>query len=205
MSHSGADSVDASEAVAFFREVQAIERDLPVPVAHETHRRRVFYNPWTTRMLLEQFTPLKLCCDFSHWVTVAERIDWDDADPSILTLCAARCIHVHARVGYAEGPQVPDPSAPEYANELDPHERWWDTILQAQASAGEETLTMTPEFGPPMYLHTIPHTNVPVANLALIVRWMAARLQQRYGRQKDMIEGESSDTAGVSCGSLEDQ
>ncbi|HEV2294790.1 MAG TPA: hypothetical protein VGR35_13125 [Tepidisphaeraceae bacterium] len=123
VSHSRADSFDAHEAISFFREVQAIERDLPVQVAHETP------TP-PTRTILEKFALLKRCCDFS--------------------------------------------------NELDAHERWWDKIWHAQSSAGRGTLTMTPEFGPPMYLHTIPHENAPVADLALVVRWMASRLRQRY-------------------------
>lgn len=29
-------------------------------------------------------------------------------------LAARRTVHIHGRVGYAEGPQVPHPAAPEY-------------------------------------------------------------------------------------------
>jgi sugar phosphate isomerase/epimerase len=180
--HGGSDAWSFEQAESFYREVVAIERTSRLPCAHETHRGRVFFNPWTTRRLLEKFETLKLCCDFSHWVCVAERTNWDDADGSILRLCADRCIHLHARIGYAEGPQVPDPSAPEYESDLAAHEKWWDAIWSAQRSRGTAESTLTPEFGPPGYLHTLPHTNVPVADLWKICKWMADRQAARFVR-----------------------
>jgi site-specific recombinase XerD len=38
---------------------------------------------------------------------VAERMLHTETE--IIRQCADRCIHIHARVGYEEGPQVPDP------------------------------------------------------------------------------------------------
>lgn len=180
--HGGSDAWTTDESETFFREVLDIERSSKLPVAHETHRGRILFNPWVTRHLLEKFDALKLCCDFSHWVCVAERTGWDRADGSIVKLCAERCIHVHARVGYPEGPQVPDPSAPEYAGELAAHEAWWNAIWASQRSRGLEFSTVTPEFGPPGYLHTLPHTNVPVADLAKVCKWMADRVAARFGK-----------------------
>jgi hypothetical protein len=179
--HGGKDAFSASEAQTFYAEVLNIERDLGLPVAHETHRGRIMYSPWTTRPLLEEFADLKLCVDFSHWVCVAERLDWDDAAGTILKRCAEHTLHVHSRVGYAEGPQVPDPSAPEYANELAAHERWWQTVWQTQAAAGRAEMTVTPEFGPPGYLHTLPHTNAPVADLSKVVEFMRGRVAAKFG------------------------
>ena len=176
----GSDTWNPGDAESFYREALAIEASVKLPVAHETHRGRVFFNPWITRSLLEKFPPLRLCCDFSHWVCVAERLGWDDPAGTILKICASRCIHIHARVGYPEGPQVPDPSAPEYANELAEHERWWEVIWSAQRDRGCRFSTFTPEFGPPGYLHTLPHTNVPVADLWTICKWMADRLARRF-------------------------
>ena len=43
-------------------------------MAHETHRGRILFNPWITCRLLDRFEHLKLCCDFSHWVCVSERL-----------------------------------------------------------------------------------------------------------------------------------
>ena len=86
------------------------------------------------------------------------------------------------RVGYAEGPQVPDPSAPEYAPHLAAHEAWWEQIWQSQKQRGFTHSTLTPEFGPPPYLQTLPHTNVPVADLTVVCDWMAQRQRERFTR-----------------------
>jgi hypothetical protein len=147
-------------------------------VAHETHRGRALYNPWITRRLLRHFAPLRLCCDFSHWVCVCERLV--DTEIDILRECAARCIHLHARVGYEEGPQVPDPRAPEYQRHLEAHERWWQLIWEAQAAAGHLRSTLTPEYGPPDYLHTLPYSKMPVANLWEVCDWQAQRSAARF-------------------------
>lgn len=146
-------------------------------MAHETHRGRTFYNPWTTARVLEGVDGLQLCCDLSHWVCVCERLLDDEG---ILRLCAQRCLHIHARVGYEEGPQVPDPAAPEYRPHLEAHERWWDMMWDQQEKRGMAATTLTPEFGPPAYLHTLPHTNVPVADLWAVCNWQAARQKQRF-------------------------
>lgn len=178
VAHSGSDAWSIDEAVEFFGRSTEYERTLPIPIAHETHRGRSLFNPWATRDLLTQLPAIRLCCDYSHWVCVAERL-LDDCGP-ILELAARHCIHLHARVGYEQGPQVPDPSAPEYARHLEAHERWWRLIADAHAAAGRQEMTVVPEFGPPGYLHTLPHTNVPVADLDRVVEWMSARLRATF-------------------------
>jgi sugar phosphate isomerase/epimerase len=173
--HSGSDAWPVAKAVEFLGRVNEYEQGLPVAVGHETHRGRILFNPWVTRDLLRQLPNLKLVIDFSHFVCVAERLNWDDG--GIVDLCAQRCVHLHARVGYEEGPQVPDPSAAEYAGHLAKHVEWWKVVWNARKRMGDASLSVTPEFGPPGYLHTLPHTNVPVADLAKIVEWMSARLR----------------------------
>ncbi|HLL89870.1 MAG TPA: sugar phosphate isomerase/epimerase [Tepidisphaeraceae bacterium] len=176
--HSGADAWPLADGVAYFDEVTAIEKSVGLPVGHETHRGRLLFNPWQARDLLERVPALNLCCDFSHWVCIAERL-LPDCGP-ILDLAASRCVHLHARVGYEQGPQVPDPSAPEYAAHLAAHEKWWDAIWSSQRARGVRTSTLTPEFGPPGYLHTLPHTNVPVADLWQVCQWVADRQAKRF-------------------------
>lgn len=174
---SGRDDWSLAEAIAFYQAASIAERSLPIPVAHELHRGRTFFNPWITRDVLQQTPAIRLCADYSHWVCVAERL-FDEGDPvmsPILALCAMRAIHVHTRVGYEEGPQVPDPSAPEYARHLAAHERWWKQIFDTQRSLRRSSLSATPEYGPPNYLHTLPHSNQPVAELDRIVDWSAKR------------------------------
>ena len=176
--HSGRDAWTESEASQFFEQALAIEKSSGVAVAHETHRGRILFNPWITSRLLERFEPLKLCCDFSHWVCVGERLIDDQFE--IIRQCATRCLHLHARVGYEQGPQVPDPRAPEYAVHLAAHERWWQLIWDAQKKRGDKSSMLTPEFGPPAYLHTLPFTNVPVSDLWEICHWQARRQAENF-------------------------
>jgi len=171
--HSGCDAWSEAASARFFEPALVIEAAAGVPVAHETHRGRMLFNPWITSRLLEHFPSLHLCCDFSHWVCVAERL-LDDAEPA-LRLATERCRHLHARIGYEQGPQVPDPRAPEYAPHLAAHERWWRRIWDAQEARGEAVTTLTPEFGPPGYLHTLPFTQAPVSDLWDICNWQAQR------------------------------
>ncbi len=44
---------------------------------------------------------------------------------------------------------------------------------------------MTPEFGPDGYLHQLPFTAQPVADLAEINTWMAGRQRARFRREME--------------------
>ena len=179
--HGGRDAWTAGESQQFYAAVLAAERETPVAVAHETHRGRILYNPWITRDLLRHFPDLKLSCDLSHWVCVCERLLTSEHE--IIALAADRCLHLHARVGYEEGPQVPDPRALEFAPHLAAHEAWWDMIWDSQAARGLTVTTLTPEFGPPPYQHTLPTSGTPVGDLAEICDWQAVRQAQRFANR----------------------
>ena len=174
----GCDAWGINQSVDFFAAASQMTNELGVTASFETHRSRSFFNPWQTRDVLNQLPALKLTCDYSHWCVVCERLI--DTEPEILTLCAARAHHVHARVGYDQGPQVPHPAAPLYHEALAAHERWWSQIWASQRARDYETTTMTPEFGPDGYLQSHPFTAEPVAELADINRWMARRQRQRF-------------------------
>ena len=176
--HSGYDNWSPAEAEDFYGQALELEQQIGVPISHETHRLRYFATPWQTRHILQQFPALRVTCDFSHWVCVCERLLPDLADT--IALAARHCHHLHARVGFEEGPQVPDPAAPEYATHLHAHESWWDQVWQSQQARGMADSWLTPEFGPPPYLHTMPHTQVPVADLADVCDWMARRQAGRF-------------------------
>jgi sugar phosphate isomerase/epimerase len=176
--HSGVDAFSAADANAYFGEVLAIEQSVGLPVAHETHRGRLLFSPWQARDLLEAHPAIKLCADFSHWVCVAERLLTGCEE--IIALAASRTLHIHARVGFEEGPQVTDPRAPEWEGHVKAHEAWWDQIWDAQEKNGTEISTLTTEFGPPGYIHTLPYTRQPVANLWDICKWMADRQSARF-------------------------
>jgi sugar phosphate isomerase/epimerase len=174
----GCDAWSAEQSIDFFGQAMAITGELGIPASFETHRSRSLFNPWITRDILTQIPTLKLTCDFSHWCVVCERLI--DTEPDVLALCAEHAHHVHARVGYDQGPQVPHPAAPEYRAALEAHERWWTQIWQSQLARGVSIATMTPEFGPDGYLHCAPFTGAPVADLSQINAWIGARQKQRF-------------------------
>jgi hypothetical protein len=117
---------------------------------------------------------------------VCERLPDDE---SALALAISRARHVHARVGYAQGPQVPDPRAPEYEAELLAHEGWWRRIARAAAERGQALLTITPEFGPDGYLQQAPFSRRPVAELGELNRWMARRQRSNLGELLSTLNG----------------
>jgi len=182
----GCDAWPVTKSVDFFGKAMDMANELGVIMSFETHRSRSFFNPWVTRDILAQLPDLKLTCDFSHWCVVCERLI--DTEPEIISLCASRAHHVHARVGYDQGPQVPHPAAPEYQEALEAHERWWSQIWQAQSARGLEFSTMTPEFGPDGYLHCEPYTRKPCADLKEINYWMAKRERQQFSHWQRVKE-----------------
>jgi sugar phosphate isomerase/epimerase len=177
----GSDAWPLAEAVEFFGAATDAARVLGVSVTFETHRSRPTFNPWSTAELLRQLPELRLTCDFSHWCSVCERLVLDE-EPALLALCAARARHVHGRVGYDQGAQVPHPAAPEYRHAREAHERWWRAIADARLAAGERLMTITPEYGPDGYLHQLPFTGAPVASLDEINHWAARRLRELLAR-----------------------
>lgn len=183
-SHSGCDSWSLEQSLEFFRECLKIEQESGISVCHETHRQRVFYNPWITRDVLKALPDLKVTADLSHFSVVCERV-FDDGEldpewPECLDVIASRCKLIHARVGYAEGPQVCDPAAPEYKSELATYEKWWQAIWARQAELGAESMFVEPEHGPAPYLHTLPYTNVPVTDLWEVNSFIARRVKAKF-------------------------
>lgn len=155
----------------FFADAMALAESFGLEISFETHRGRSLFNPWTTRRLAEALPGLRLTVDFSHWCVVCERLM--DSERDVIEAIAPQVRHVHARVGYEQGPQVPHPAAPEYAHALSAHQGWWEIVWTAMATRGDAVATLTPEFGPDGYLHHLPFTRVPVADLREINRWMA--------------------------------
>lgn len=178
ISHSARDCMSEERQLQFFRHAVETEKHYGIPVGHETHRHRAMFTPWTTARLLQAIPDLKLTADFSHWCCVCESLLEDQQEN--LQIAFERTIHIHARVGYAQGPQVPHPDAPEYKRELETHEMWWENILNSRRNRGYTSTTITPEFGPPGYMHTIPFSNEPVSNLWDVCLTMAKRLRNKF-------------------------
>jgi hypothetical protein len=176
--HSARDRFSTDDQFRFYEAAANVESKVSLQVNHETHRGRAMYAPWSTAAILKRFPSLRLCSDFSHWCCVCESLLSDQKED--LDLAISRTRHIHARVGYEEGPQVTDPAAPEYKRQLDRHLEWWDAMAAVQSKAGVEMVTVTPEFGPPGYQHTLPYTQQPLTDLWQICLWTADLLRKRY-------------------------
>jgi len=163
-SHSCKDYFTRDMAVSFFE--TALEY-FP-QVMHETHRKRYLHSPWVARDFVPHFPELRLVADLSHWTCVAET-DTNDLDlTKVIEDLAPQFYHIHCRVGYDHGPQVPDPRAPEWLPYMEGHERWWDAIWRAQSKRGQKVSTMMAEHGPPNYQPTLPYSREPVVHFYLL-------------------------------------
>jgi sugar phosphate isomerase/epimerase len=155
-SHTGRDIFTFAENVSLFRHATRRSDEAGVPVVHETHRFRPTYSAPETRRYLEEVPELMLNADLSHWMVVHESDLVDQQETIDLVLERSR--HIHARVGFEEGPQVNDPREPEWAAHVARHIELWQGIADVCRRAGVERLSVTPEFGPPPYAPTAPGT-----------------------------------------------
>lgn len=181
-SMAGCDAWPEERSIAFFRRGMELAEAAEQVLCYETHRSRSLFNPWTTQRIVEAIPEIRLTADFSHWCVVCERLV--DTELDVIEYIAGNIHHVHARVGYDQGPQVPHPAAPEYADALAAHQHWWEIIWRAQQKREYRMTTMTPEFGPDGYLHLMPFTMEPVADLREINNWM---MQAERGHFNEFI------------------
>ncbi|MEI6829833.1 MAG: sugar phosphate isomerase/epimerase [Synechococcaceae cyanobacterium ELA445] len=173
----GSDSWSWPVQQKFWATVLELVERCGLPVSFETHRSRSLGNPWSIASFLEAFPSLRLTADLSHWCVVSERLMTPDLAP--IQAMADRVDHIHARVGWAQGPQVSHPFAPEHQQALVAHGACWALFAERQRQQGRGLLTFTPEFGPDGYLPTLPFTNQPVADLDAINEAMANWLRQQ--------------------------
>lgn len=176
----GNDRWALSEQVDFLARAAELAAACGLKVCFEIHRGRSLYSPWVTLDVIRQVPELRFTSDISHWLVTCERLLDDPADD--LSAFIERVDHIQARVGYDQGPQVPHPGAPEYAEVLAFHQRHWESIWSSQEKRGLQTTTLTPEFGPDGYLHHLPFTDVPVADLWQLNQWMARCERQHFHR-----------------------
>ena len=176
----GCDAWREEESIEFFSAAMELAETSGITVSFETHRSRSLFNPWVTQRIVEQLPDILLTVDFSHWCVVCERLM--DTELDVIHAIADNVFHIHSRVGYEQGPQVPDPRAPEYTYALRAHQNWWQIIWQSQLKRQFKVTTMTPEFGPDGYLHESPFSQLPVANLWELNQWMAIEEKKHYAR-----------------------
>ncbi|MHA6482445.1 sugar phosphate isomerase/epimerase family protein [Paenibacillus sp. strain BS8-2] len=178
VAHSAKDSMSEDDQDRFYEQALLVEQKSNIPIGHETHRGRAMFTPWTTYRLLRKFPELRITADFSHWVNVCES-HLEDQEEAI-ALAIDRTIHIHGRVGYPEGPQIPHPASPYYQAELRLFLNWWQNIFRKQKESGRVNASFTAEFGPPGYMHTDPFTNNPIADLWEVNEWLTDWMKQKF-------------------------
>lgn len=174
----GCDAWPEKTSIEFFTRAMELADHYNLQISFETHRSRSLFNPWITQRIVEQLPDILLTVDFSHWCVVCERLM--DTELDVIHAIADNVQHIHARIGYEQGPQVPDPRAPEYKYALNAHQRWWELIWESQIRRGYTSTTMTPEFGPDGYLHEMPFSKEPVADLWKLNMWMATEEKSHF-------------------------
>jgi len=177
-SHTGKDYFSLEQNLQLIDVAQEFSEKTGITVAHETHRGRVGYCPQMINEIFVSRKDFSITADFSHWVCVTESMLQNFSE--ILDEAINRTKHIHARVGFEEGPQVPDPRGPEWKYALDNFLKWWDRIIQVNAKADCKILPITTEFGPQPYMPSIPFTNKPIANHFEINCFMKDLLNDRY-------------------------
>ena len=177
-SQSGKDFFSFAHNKAILERAAAIAEETGVKIIHETHRGRFSFSTTVTLSFLEALPGLRLTADFSHWCNVAESFLQDQ--PEAMRAAVARADHIHARVGFPQGPQVNDPRAPEWTEALDHHLAWWDAIVAEHRRRKSDALTITPEFGPAPYMPAMPYSREPLSNQWEINLYMKDLLGTRY-------------------------
>lgn len=175
--HSGKDYFSFDDNKKFIEYTNALAKETGILICHETHRGRMLYSAPITKEFINKYPELKLTLDISHWCNVHESLLEDQ--PETIDLALQRTEHIHARIGYAEGPQVNDPRAPEWDYAVKQHFGWWDKVVERKKKAGEP-ITFLTEFGPPLYMPTLPHTLQPVSDQWAINVHMLQLLRKRY-------------------------
>ncbi len=119
----GCDAWSETQSIEFFEAVLRLKERNSLLLSIETHRSRPTFNPWSTLRIAEALPEMKFTADISHWCVVCERLM--DSEMETLSKLIPQIHHLHARVGYDQGPQVPDPRAPEYLPALNSHLNYW--------------------------------------------------------------------------------
>ena len=110
-SHTGSDFYTFEQNMSFISEANKLSKSYNIPIYHETHRGRFSYSLPETIKYIEK-NEIDLTLDVSHWMVVHESLLKKQNE--LLKMVIDNTNHIHARVGFEEGPQVNDPKAPEW-------------------------------------------------------------------------------------------
>jgi sugar phosphate isomerase/epimerase len=177
-SHSGRDYFTLEQQLKVIDVAENFGAKNNIRIAHETHRGRIGFGPVNSRELFKLRPNMKITADLSHWVCVTESFlenFVEEVDEAV-----KRTEHIHARVGFIEGPQVPDPRSPFWKREVDFFLKLWKRMIDYQRSIGTEIFTITTEFGPPPYMWTSPDDNTPLADQWEVNKYIKDLLRKHF-------------------------
>jgi sugar phosphate isomerase/epimerase len=177
-SQTGREYYTQEQMAGCFAICDRISRESGIPIIQETHRNKWSYAAHIVKDYLHKFPSLRLALDLSHWICVSESYLEDQQEA--IDLAIQHTVHLHARVGHVEGPQVTDPRAIENKEALDHHLQCWDKWIAHLQTSNISTCTITPEFGPPPYMSYKNNTREPVASQWEINCFMKELLRARY-------------------------
>lgn len=185
-----------AEADEFLTRALDLGDELGVLVAHETHRHRVLFSPFLAVDACRRHPRLRLLADLSHYCVVCEApCDEPELDAAVRELLP-RARHVHARVGFEEGPQVLDPRLPAAAAQLAGHARWWRAVFLSARARRDAAVTVTPEALPPPYAWT-GADGCALVDAGEVNGWMAAYVRRLW--DETMAEVEAQEGRGSSA------
>jgi len=175
-SQTGKDYYSFEQNEILIKIADRISQESGLPIVHETHRGKFSFAAHITKDYLRRIPQLQLTLDASHWCNVAETLLQDQQEA--ISLAIDRCFHIHARVGYSQGAQVPDPRDPLWKEALDTHVAWWKMVVAVKKAKGIDTVTITPEFGAPPYMILLPGTHEPITD-----QWEVNVFMMKYLRE----------------------
>ena len=177
-SHSGRDYFSLDDQLRVIDTVEDFSVKNRITVAHETHRGRIGFSPYNASELFRLRPEMKITADFSHWTCVTE--SYLENCSEIVAEAIKRTKHIHARVGFTQGPQIPDPRLDAWQEPVNFFLTLWKRVLEYQKSVEADFFTMTPEFGPTPYMWTKSEDNSPVASQWDINLYMKELLREAY-------------------------
>ncbi|MEM8897907.1 MAG: TIM barrel protein [Bacteroidota bacterium] len=160
--HTGRDYYTFEQNLSLLKIASQIGRDSQMSIGHEIHRGRFSFHPKVFAPYLAAHPEVRITADFSHWCVVTESL-LTHFQPE-LEATYSHTLHIHARVGDGESPQVNDPFAPEHLDALNRHIEWWKAISDLSQTK-DRPLLITCEGGPPPYQQTLPYSQMPVSDV----------------------------------------
>lgn len=176
-SHTGRDIFSLEDNLLLFENALALEQKYNVTITHETHRFRPTFSTFDTEKIIKALPEIKLNLDISHWMVVHES-DLSDQLARLLAIFP-HVQHIHARVGFEEGPQVANPQDALWASHLENHVKLWQKVIDLAKNRKQKFFTITPEFGPFPYAHVQANTQQPLTDI-----WAANNFMQQHLKDK---------------------